>query len=185
MAKQGKLPRFRLRYGLRSLMGLVTLVAIVLSAWLWRMHARIEAARRLSPEGVAFLVVPAKPAWVPSDEKAEKPFVRPAMAEVFVYVSTNGQIEISDVLLELAAAKRRLAQLRQEIGHAGVSIVHVQLVAHDASVNSLLSSQRGMETAIAIMEYANDNGFASVGFLESSQVDERRRNLDSAGVTWP
>src|SRR4051812_13873257 len=170
------------RFRLRSLMILVTIAAVGLSAWIWRARARVQVARQLADEGIGVLSVSDAPRFVPGSVRRDIPFARPALAELYVDIAVDGRIFLDEQQLALDDATRKLDEKRDRVRAAGIKIIHLLFVAHETTVARLMKSTDGRETLIALMKYAERSGFASTGTLDSNQVNERKKNLDPTGI---
>jgi len=98
------------------------------------------------------------------------PFVRPALAEIYVHLARDGSVRLDGQPLPLAEAKTEILKKRDSIRAANINNVHLLFAGFDCSVSDLMGSKDGSGTAKNLMEFANSNGFASTGFLEANQI---------------
>lgn len=171
------------RFSLKHLTIAVSLIAIGLSFWMWKQKQRMAGARQLAAESdVGILSVSDAPDFLTESGLAGPAFTRPALAELYVYVDKDGAIFLDNRPVTWEGATQWLIAKKRKAEQLGIRSVHLQMVAKDCTVGALYGSDRGLKTQVALMEFAEAEGFASTGNLEFEQVDERKRNLDPHGL---
>jgi hypothetical protein len=171
-----------LQFRIKSVFSLMALIAVCLGAWVYVKQTRLDRARQLAKQGVGVLSTSDAPSSLPKETRSAVPFVRPTLAEIYVLIGRDGSVHLDGPPLSLAEAKAEILKKRDATRAASINNIHLLFSGFDCSVSDLMRSSKGIDTAKSLMEFATNNGFASTGFLEANEIDERKRDLDPNGI---
>lgn len=146
---------------------------LIVFEWQQQCHQWIEGARDLAKNDIGILVT-YSPQWIPRRFSKLAVFRRPGLAEIYVSISRDGDIEIQGESLDIKSAQQRLLDLRAQIfKDAGTNNVHIQFAAADCTVEELMASDGGRKTESKLHDFALENKFSSTGLLNASAVAAR------------
>ncbi|MBL8810552.1 MAG: hypothetical protein JNM43_10280 [Planctomycetaceae bacterium] len=136
---------------------------------------RVQAARSLAQNDVGILVTTC-PGWLPKSLYRVaynlRLSQRPALAELYVHITKNGEVRIQDKQFSIGDAERRIKELRSEIIKvSGTENVHVMFVVDDDE------SGRKSEAYMQLSQFSYSE-FGSGSAIKSSELDGRKKNLD-------
>ena len=155
---------------------IVTMLGISLQ-WEADCQRHVEAAKVFAKDDIGILVT-TRPDWLPRNlyKAAYKLGVsqRPALAEIYVHISDDGDIKIQGKTFTSGAAQKRLIELKKQITKvAGTDNVHVMFVVSDYGTVSYSNNAVYRQ----LHQFTNANGLGS-GQIKTSEVLKRKQNLD-------
>lgn len=155
---------------------LVTLLSFLLQ-WESDCQQHVDAAQSLARNRIGILVT-TRPGWLPRNvyQMVGRLGIsqRPALAEIYVNISDDGNVQVQGEDVTVDEAKVKLIQLRKKISRvAGTSNVHVLFAVSDyPNVGLENTSYRKLS------EFVRSSELRSGSRIKASRVSARIENLD-------
>lgn len=136
---------------------------------------KVKSAQTLAQNDVGILVT-TRPGWLPDGlYRLAYEFrlsQRPALAELYVHLTANGEVKIQGKTFSIDDAKERMKELRFEVAKVcGTENVHIMFVVEDYKIGRKTDSHQQLLT----FSYAE---FNSGSAIKSSELAARKKSLD-------